>query len=80
MFYLYSISDKGNEYLNSFSHIMQVTSPYLPLEIYNADVVFRDDCTTDEFIDVLVGNRVYMSCLYVSSVLTLLRLCYYFFF
>lgn len=26
-------------------------------KIFNAEVLFRDDCTTDEFIDVVVGNR-----------------------
>jgi len=36
-------------------------------KIFNADVVFRDDCTTDEFIDVIQGNRKYMDCLYVYN-------------
>jgi ribosome-interacting GTPase 1 len=36
------------------------------LEIFNAEVLFREDCSADEFIDVIVGNRVYMPCLYVS--------------
>ena len=35
-------------------------------EIFNAEVVFREDCTSDEFIDVILGTRVYMPCLYVS--------------
>jgi ribosome-interacting GTPase 1 len=35
------------------------------LEIFNAEVLFREDCTADEFIDVIVGNRIYMPCLYV---------------
>ena len=26
-------------------------------KIFNAEVLFRDDCTTDEFIDVVLGNR-----------------------
>lgn len=34
-------------------------------EIFNAEVIFREDCTPDEFIDVVVGNRVYVGCLYV---------------
>ncbi|KAK7827393.1 hypothetical protein U0070_026599 [Myodes glareolus] len=37
-------------------------------EIFNAEVLFREDCSPDEFIDVIVGNRVYMPCLYVSGV------------
>ncbi|KAH3860796.1 developmentally-regulated GTP-binding protein 2-like [Dreissena polymorpha] len=36
-------------------------------KIFNAEVVFREDCSTDEFIDVLVGSRVYMPCLYVYN-------------
>ncbi|KAF6032941.1 hypothetical protein EB796_008737 [Bugula neritina] len=36
-------------------------------KIFNADVIFREDCTCDEFIDVIIGNRVYMSCLYVYN-------------
>ena len=35
-------------------------------KIFNAEVLFREDCSADEFIDVIVGNRVYMPCLYVS--------------
>jgi len=36
-------------------------------KIFNADVVFRADHTTEEFIDVVVGNRKYMPCLYVYN-------------
>uniref|UniRef100_A0AAR2JZ83 Developmentally regulated GTP binding protein 2 n=1 Tax=Pygocentrus nattereri TaxID=42514 RepID=A0AAR2JZ83_PYGNA len=36
-------------------------------KIFNAEVLFREDCTSDEFIDVIVGNRVYMPCLYVYN-------------
>ncbi|XP_005750237.1 developmentally-regulated GTP-binding protein 2 [Pundamilia nyererei] len=36
-------------------------------KIFNAEVLFREDCTPDEFIDVIVGNRVYMPCLYVYN-------------
>ncbi|KAI6228669.1 hypothetical protein M3Y99_01207700 [Aphelenchoides fujianensis] len=36
-------------------------------KIFNADVVFREDCTVDEFIDVIQGNRVYLKCLYVYN-------------
>ncbi|KAF4012439.1 hypothetical protein G4228_003184 [Cervus hanglu yarkandensis] len=38
-----------------------------PSEIFNAEVLFREDCSPDEFIDVIVGNRVYMPCLYVYN-------------
>uniref|UniRef100_A0A7N6BBV4 OBG-type G domain-containing protein n=1 Tax=Anabas testudineus TaxID=64144 RepID=A0A7N6BBV4_ANATE len=36
-------------------------------KIFNAEVLFREDCTPDDFIDVIVGNRVYMPCLYVYN-------------
>ena len=38
-------------------------------EIFNAEVLFREDCNADEFIDVIVGNRVYMPCVYVIELL-----------
>ncbi|CAD6188270.1 unnamed protein product [Caenorhabditis auriculariae] len=44
--------------------IMTVLHEY---KIFNADVVFREDCTVDEFIDVIQGNRVYLTCLYVYN-------------
>ncbi|CAF3399220.1 unnamed protein product [Rotaria sp. Silwood1] len=36
-------------------------------KMFNAQVLFRDDYTSDEFIDVVVGRRVYMPCLYVYN-------------
>uniref|UniRef100_A0A2K5F9J0 OBG-type G domain-containing protein n=1 Tax=Aotus nancymaae TaxID=37293 RepID=A0A2K5F9J0_AOTNA len=36
-------------------------------KIFNAEVLFREDCSPDEFIDVTVGNWVYMPCLYVYN-------------
>ncbi|KAJ1676708.1 Ribosome-interacting GTPase 2, partial [Spiromyces aspiralis] len=33
-------------------------------KIFNAEVLVREDVTTDDFIDVIVGNRKYMPCLY----------------
>ncbi|VDD77204.1 unnamed protein product [Mesocestoides corti] len=37
------------------------------VEIYNAEVVIREDITQDQLIDVIVGNRVYLKCLYVYN-------------
>jgi hypothetical protein len=37
------------------------------LQIHNVDVLFREDVTVDEFIDVVLGNRVYLRCLYVIN-------------
>jgi len=36
-------------------------------KIFNADIVFRNDYGEDELIDVIVGNRKYMPCLYVYN-------------
>ncbi|XP_065898585.1 developmentally-regulated GTP-binding protein 2-like isoform X2 [Dysidea avara] len=33
-------------------------------KIFNAEVIFREDCTADDFIDVILGNRVYLKCIY----------------
>lgn len=33
-------------------------------KIFNAEVIIREDITIDDFIDVVVGNRKYMKCLY----------------
>jgi len=36
-------------------------------KIHNCDVMIREDITVDELIDVLLGNRKYMPCLYVLN-------------
>lgn len=36
-------------------------------KMFNCEVIFREDCTTEEFIDVIIGNRIYMPCLYVYN-------------
>jgi len=36
-------------------------------KIHNCDVMIREDITTDEFIDVLIGTRKYIPCLYVYN-------------
>ena len=30
-------------------------------------MLFREDCTADELIDVIIGKRVYLPCLYVYN-------------
>lgn len=35
--------------------------------IHNCEVLFRDDCTTDDLIDVIEGNRKYIKCLYAYN-------------
>ncbi|KZP00711.1 developmentally regulated GTP-binding protein [Calocera viscosa TUFC12733] len=36
-------------------------------KIHNCDVMIREDITIDEFIDVLIGTRKYIPCLYVYN-------------
>jgi len=36
-------------------------------KIFNAEVLFREDCTPDDLIDVISGNRVYLPCIYVYN-------------
>ena len=33
--------------------------------IHSAEVLFREDCTIEQFIDLVEGNRKYVRCLYV---------------
>mmetsp|Transcript_45572 Transcript_45572/g.99252 ORF Transcript_45572/g.99252 Transcript_45572/m.99252 type:complete len:404 (+) Transcript_45572:282-1493(+) len=33
--------------------------------IHSAEVLFREDCTVEQFIDLVEGNRKYVKCLYV---------------
>lgn len=32
-------------------------------KMFNAEVLFREDATTEEFIDVVLANRVYLPCI-----------------
>ncbi|GBG89772.1 hypothetical protein CBR_g49625 [Chara braunii] len=36
-------------------------------KIHNAEVLFREDASVDDFIDVIEGNRKYIKCLYVYN-------------
>lgn len=36
-------------------------------KIFNAEVLFREDCSPDELIDVISKNRVYLPCLYIYN-------------
>ncbi|KAF0721262.1 hypothetical protein AaE_010110 [Aphanomyces astaci] len=35
--------------------------------MHNCELLFREDCTVDDLIDVLEGNRKYIKCLYVYN-------------
>mmetsp|Transcript_8943 Transcript_8943/g.25744 ORF Transcript_8943/g.25744 Transcript_8943/m.25744 type:complete len:400 (-) Transcript_8943:115-1314(-) len=36
-------------------------------KIHNCEILFREDCTVDQLIDVIEGNRKYVRCLYVYN-------------
>jgi hypothetical protein len=36
-------------------------------KIHNAEVLFREDCSLEDLIDVIEGNRQYIRCLYVYN-------------
>lgn len=36
-------------------------------KIHNCEVLFREDATVDQFIDIIEGNRKYVPCLYVYN-------------
>jgi small GTP-binding protein len=43
-------------------------------KIFNAEVIIREDVTVDEFIDVIEGNRKYVTCLYVYNKVDMLSI------
>lgn len=51
--------------------VQQVLQEY---RIFNADVVVRDDCSADDFIDVVEGNRKYVRCIFVYNKIDMLSL------
>ncbi|KAI3387260.1 hypothetical protein SNEBB_002692 [Seison nebaliae] len=44
--------------------VKSVLSEY---KIHNADVIVREECTIDDLIDVIEGNRVYIPCIYILN-------------
>lgn len=35
--------------------------------IHNADITLRYDATSDDLIDVVEGNRIYLPCIYILN-------------
>lgn len=42
--------------------VQQILHEY---RIHSAEVLFREDCTIEQFIDIVEGNRKYVKCIYV---------------
>lgn len=40
--------------------------------IHNADITLRYDATSDDLIDVVEGNRIYLPCIYILNKIGLL--------
>ncbi|KAJ8296690.1 Developmentally-regulated GTP-binding protein 2 [Rhodotorula toruloides] len=47
--------------------IRGILQAYKASFIHNADVMIREDISTDDLIDVILGNRKYVPCLYVYN-------------
>ncbi|KAL0211820.1 hypothetical protein RCL1_005446 [Eukaryota sp. TZLM3-RCL] len=45
----------------------QITSVLQEFKMHNCEVLFREDVTIDQLIDVISRNRVYMPCVYVFN-------------
>lgn len=64
--------DKGGINLNStvpqseldLDTVKTILSEY---KIHNADITLRFDATTDDLIDVIEGNRIYIPCIYLLN-------------
>lgn len=62
----------GGIAFNSTCPLTQVNEKLVQLilheyKIFNAEVLFREDCNTDELIDVINANRVYLPCIYAYN-------------
>ena len=43
-------------------------------KIHNADLLFKEDCSVDDLIDVIEGNRRYIKCIYVYNKIDILSI------
>ncbi|KAK4874887.1 hypothetical protein RN001_014247 [Aquatica leii] len=69
---LESVKKGGGLSFNSTCNLTKVDEKLVQMilheyKIFNAEVLFREDCTADELIDVICANRVYLPCLYVYN-------------
>jgi hypothetical protein len=48
----------------SHTHKHTHTHTHVYIQCHNCEIVFREDCEIDDFIDLLEGNRRYIKCLY----------------
>lgn len=48
----------------SESTVQKVLQEY---KIHNCELLFKEDCTVDDLIDVIEGNRRYIKCIYAYN-------------
>jgi hypothetical protein len=53
------------EFLSSILYYLP--TPRELTDNFNFQILFREDATVDDFIDVIEGNRKYMKCVYVYN-------------
>ncbi|KAK5640805.1 hypothetical protein RI129_009352 [Pyrocoelia pectoralis] len=68
----FKVKKGGGLSFNSTCNLTKIDEKLVQLilheyKIFNAEVLFREDCTADELIDVICANRVYLPCLYVYN-------------
>ena len=66
--YPHSLPSTGDDPRDTVTRILH------SYRIHNGEVLFRDDCSIDDLIDVIEGNRKYLRCLYVLILMLMLML------
>eukprot|EP00123_Amoebidium_parasiticum_P001625 comp12769_c0_seq1/m.7896 comp12769_c0_seq1/g.7896 ORF comp12769_c0_seq1/g.7896 comp12769_c0_seq1/m.7896 type:complete len:368 (-) comp12769_c0_seq1:44-1147(-) len=66
------IKKGGGLHINSTVKLTKIDERMIQLimhdyKLFNAEVLIKEDCTADDLIDVIVGNRKYLPCLYVYN-------------
>ncbi|KAK2161155.1 hypothetical protein LSH36_120g01023 [Paralvinella palmiformis] len=60
----FKIKKGGGLSFNSTVPLTNCNEKLVQMILHEYKVLFREDCTADEFIDVVVGNRMYMPCVF----------------
>eukprot|EP00922_Rhytidocystis_sp_ex-Travisia-forbesii_P026320 GHVS01038544.1.p1 GENE.GHVS01038544.1~~GHVS01038544.1.p1 ORF type:complete len:375 (+),score=52.57 GHVS01038544.1:123-1247(+) len=75
----FKIKKTGGVTFNAVVPLTQIDAKAVQLvlheyKIFNAEVLFREDASVDDLIDVIEGNRKYVKCLYVYNKVDMLPL------
>jgi len=68
----FKIKKAGGVSFNSTCNLTKVDEKLVQFvlheyKIFNCEVLFREDASIDDLIDVIMGNRVYMGCIFVYN-------------